>query len=233
QNIGRILATLGELKVLDNTLIVFLADNGASAEYVNHKGVQGDVTGTWGTVNSFECISRGWAHAANTPMRLYKATSHEGGINTPMIIHWPRGITCPGTVNRAACHLIDFLPTWMDLTDATYPGESTQEAIPPLDGISLRPTFSGQGLTRDNPLFFQFGQGRAVHEGPWKLVRRGRTPWELYDLSKDRTETQDLAIMLPQRVNRMTVAWDDWFQTSTGKPFPTETKTKRAKRTKK
>ena len=231
QNVGRLVAVLRELELLDNTVIVFLADNGASAEYVNRRILHGDYDGAWGGVNSFECISKGWAHAANTPMRLYKATSHEGGINTPMIVHWPRGITRPGTIDRTACHVMDLLPTWIELAGASYPGQSKQQGIPPLDGVSLKPTFTGRAVTRDKPLFFQFGQGRAVHDGKWKLVRRGKTPWELYDLSQDRTETRDLASTHPQRVQRMIAAWERWYQACTGRAFPADTPTRKKTRT--
>ena len=208
QNVGRVIVKLKAQGKLDNTFILFLVDNGASAERTLGKAPQHE----WGSVGTFQAIGRNWANVANTPMRLWKATSHEGGINTPLIAHWPVGITKPGTICRETCHLIDFLPTWMELagSKAQYPGNSKQEKIPPLEGISMVPSFQGKPLRRERPLFFTYGSGKAIRNENWKLVRNRASNWELYDLAKTRTETKDLAKALTQRVATMTETYEAW-----------------------
>tara|TARA_R110000850_G_scaffold105353_1_gene216296 strand:+ start:1629 stop:3209 length:1581 start_codon:yes stop_codon:yes gene_type:complete len=217
QNVGRFVKKLTKMGELDNTLILFLVDNGASAESPNRKGAPPE---PWGSVGTFESIGQPWANAANTPLRFWKVTSHEGGINTPMIAHWPKGIASDmnGQFYREPCHLVDLLPTWMELAgdSAQLPGESTQEAIPALDGISIAPSFSGKALKRTAPLYFAYGSGRAIRDGEWKLVTRGNSPWELHDLSKGRTEANNLATQHPERVQSMEQSWLSWYQDSTG-----------------
>ncbi|MFT5109615.1 MAG: arylsulfatase A-like enzyme [Pseudoalteromonas tetraodonis] len=232
QNVGRLIEKLEALGELENTLILFLVDNGASAESPNRKGAPPE---PWGSVGTFESIGSKWANAANTPLRFWKVTSHEGGINTPMIAHWPKGISekMRGKFYRKPCHLIDLLPTWMELAGerASYPGESKQQAVPPIDGISITPAFAGKPLARNKPLFFQYGSGKAIRDGDWKLVRRGSAPWELHNLKTGRTEASDLASSEPQRVEAMEAAWKSWYQSCTGQAF--KEKPKKAKKPKK
>lgn len=220
QNIGRLVAQLDKSGELDNTLIMFMVDNGASAERPNAKGAPKE---PWGSVGTFEAIGRNWANVADTPLRLWKATSHEGGINTPMIAYWPKGIaeSMRGRFYREPCHLIDLLPTWMQLAGSTakYPGVSKETDIPAIDGVSLLPTFAGNSLTREKPLFFEFGSGKAVRDGAWKLVRNRTNAWELYNLASDRTETNDLAAVEPDRAERMEQAWHAWYRDCTGKTW--------------
>ena len=220
QNVGRLVSRLEDLGELDNTLILFLADNGASAESPNRKGAPPE---PWGSVGTFESIGQRWANVANTPLRLWKVSSHEGGINTPMIAHWPVGISqeSEGSFYRDPCHLIDLLPTWMELAgdNATLPGESSEPDLSPLDGISLIPSFSGDSLDREDPLFFAYGSGKAMRDGNWKLVVKGDGPWELHDLDLDRAETKDLASQNPERVAAMEKAWQNWYRECTGKTF--------------
>lgn len=220
QNVGRLVEKLEQLGELDNTLILFLVDNGASAESPNRKGAPPE---PWGSVGTFESIGQRWANVANTPLRFWKVTSHEGGVNTPMIAHWPNGIDVKmrGRFYRQPCHLIDLLPTWMELAGpaAEYPGESEQENIVPIDGISITPSFSGESLERDAPLFFAYGSGKAIHDGDWKLVRRGNAPWELHNLKDDRTETVNLAEKYPERAAAMEKGWNDWHRDATSHGF--------------
>ena len=229
QNVGRLVARLRERGKFDNTLILFLVDNGASAESPNRKGAPPE---PWGSVGTFESIGRQWAMTCDTPLRLWKATSHEGGIATPMIAHWPRGIPTRGAICRERCHLIDLLPTWMELAGpaAKHPGESKEADIPPLDGVSLAPTFSGKPIGRKAPLFNQWGSGKAMIDGNWKLVRKKKSAWELYDLAADRTETNDLASANPDRVKSMERAWNVWYKACTGRePSVTDKKKKKKK----
>ena len=217
RNVGRLVTKLKELGQLENTLILFLADNGASPERP-HKP-HSDPEAEWGSVGSFEAIGRPWANVCDTPLRKWKASSHEGGINTPMIAHWPEGIENPGRICRDPCHLIDLLPTWMELAGASHPGESKKEDIPPVEGVSLVPTFAGQSPERKAPLFFEWGSGKAVRDGKWKIVRTRNEDWELYDLENDRTETGNLAGEHPERVAKMAEAWNAWYERCTGKPY--------------
>ena len=206
QNIGRLLQKLEELRKLENTLIIFLVDNGASHERPRKK--VWDPEAEWGSVGSFEAIGQSWANAINSPFKKWKVQGMEGGICTPMIAHWPEGIKLPvNTISRSPCHLIDFVPTFMELAgeEVKYPSE-----LPGLDGISLVPTFSGKKLIRTNPLFFQYGSWQAIRERQWKLVQRKQEPWQLYDLDQDRTETRDLAGEFSERVKNMKKSWDGW-----------------------
>ena len=203
QNIGRLIGRLEELQKLENTLILFLVDNGASPE--KPKRGYKNPNSEWGSVGSFEAIGQSWANAVNSPFKKWKIQSMEGGICTPMIAHWPKGIQLSkNSIARDPCHLIDVLPTFMELAgkQAEYPNN-----LPKLDGISLTSTFSGKKLLRDDPLFFQFGSWQAIRQDQWKLVKRKKEPWQLYDLSKDRTETKDLALQFPDRANSMKKKW--------------------------
>jgi arylsulfatase A-like enzyme len=218
QNVGRLVSKLKQQKRLDNTLILFLVDNGASAEQPGNKGAS---TEPWGSVGTFQAIGKRWAQVADTPLRFWKVTSHEGGICTPMIAHWPAGIAKAGEFYRQPCHLVDLLPTFMELAGekAKYPGTSKEAGIPPLDGLSIAPSFEGKSLKRKTPLFFQYGRGKAIRDGDWKLVRSGSGGWELYNLRQDRTETRNLASSEPDRVIQMTEAWEAWYESTTGHGF--------------
>lgn len=212
QNVGRLVAKLKDLGKFDNTLILFLVDNGASHE--RPRRGKKDPKAEWGTVGSFEAIGKSWANAANTPLRKWKITGMEGGINTPMIAHWPSGISAkPGSICREPCHLIDFAPTFIELAGdgAVYP-----EKLPRLDGMSLTPTFRAGELTRAKPLCFQYGGWQAVFDGGWKLVQNKAQSWELYDLNSDRTETRNVAAQHPGRVERMARQWNEWYRDCTG-----------------
>jgi arylsulfatase len=183
-----------------------LVDNGASHERPK-RGTK-NPEAEWGSVGSFEAIGQSWANAINSPFKKWKVQGMEGGICTPMIAHWPEGIKLPmNTISRSPCHLIDFVPTFMELAgeEAKYPS-----GLPGLDGISIVPTFSGKKLIRTNPLFFQYGSWQAIRENQWKLVQRKQEPWQLYDLDQDRTETHDLAGKFSERVKRMKKSWEGW-----------------------
>ena len=206
QNVGRLIARLRVTGKLDNTLIIFLVDNGSSHERPR-RGSK-DPSAEWGSVGSFEAIGQSWANATNSPLRKWKVQGLEGGICTPMIAHWPDGITLPeNSISREPCHLIDFVPTFMELAGerASYP-----KNLPPLDGMSLTPSFAGKKLERQKPLFFQYGGWQAIREGSWKLVQKKNDPWQLYDLSRDRTETTNLASKFPKRVTGMRTRWEEW-----------------------
>jgi arylsulfatase len=206
QNIGRLLRNLEELGKLENTLILFLVDNGASHEKPK-RGTK-NPEAVWGSVGSFEAIGQSWANAINSPFKKWKVQGMEGGICTPMIAHWPAGIhVSKNFISREPCHLIDFVPTFMELAGkhVSYP-----KYLPSLDGISLTPTFAGKKLEREKPLFFQYGGWNVLRENQWKLVQRKQENWQLYNLDRDRTETSNLADQFPDRVKQMIRAWQSW-----------------------
>ena len=213
QNIGRLLKRLEEQGKLDNTLILFLADNGACAENPQVKNVDPDAP--MGSVGSFVSYGQNWASVGNTPLRKWKTDSFEGGICTPLVVHWPAGIKPQTGYNREPAHLIDIMPTVLAVSGAKYPGASKEAKIPPPDGVSLLPAFKGETIARKSPLFFQFNKGSAIRDGQWKLVRNSPT-WELYDLAADRNEMHDLAAKRPELVKQMDDAWLAWWKDCTG-----------------
>ena len=204
QSIGRILARLREQNQLDNTLIFFLADNGGCAEVID-RGTKGVPAGG---ADSFLSYGVGWANASNTPFRLYKHWVHEGGISTPLIAHWPQGIKRKNELDHQPGHLIDILATVVDVTGAAYPKEVNGKTIQPREGVSLRPAFEGKSLDRKAPLYWEHEGNQAIRDGQWKLVKQHNKPWELYDLSADRSEMKNLAKEQPERVKTMSEQWE-------------------------
>ncbi|RLD87946.1 MAG: arylsulfatase, partial [Bacteroidetes bacterium] len=206
QNIGRILKTLEETGRRENTLIMFVSDNGASAEMVHIDDDYGEI----GTMTLWSSLGPQWANVSNTPFRYYKNYSYEGGINTPLIANWPGNIE-PGTFSRFNGHFIDIMATFVDITGVTYPVEFNGAEITPLQGESLLPAFRGEDALRSKPLFWEWSQGQAMRDGQWKLVRWGTgNPWDLYNISDDPTETNNLAAAKTERVQAMEQQFLDW-----------------------
>lgn len=222
RNVGRVVAQLKKTGALDNTLIFFLSDNGACAEWdpwgfdgssgpnnVLHRG--GDLKKVGGP-ESYISYGSGWANAANTPWRLYKHYTQEGGIRTPMIVHWPQGVkTKDGTFTRQSGYITDFMPTLLELCGATYPTERNAIKIMPHEGISLAPTMRGEALPT-RLLCIEHEGNRMVREGDWKLVALHGRSWELYDLAADPIEMNDLAGRDAARVQKMSAGWDAWAE---------------------
>ena len=219
QGIGRVLADLRTHGELDNTLIFFLSDNGACAEWdpwgfdkasgpmnILHKGAELEAMGG---PESYFSYGSGWANACNTPFRLYKHYSHEGGISTPLIIHWPAGMQRQGEFERRPGHIFDLLPTCAEVAEAIYPKTVHGVAILPAEGRSLCAAMRGEAEV-DRPLFFEHEGHRAVRAGRWKLASMAGQPWELYDMEADRVELSDLASRDPARVAQMAKQWADW-----------------------
>jgi arylsulfatase len=224
QNIGRIVQALAEANVLEDTLILFLSDNGGCGEETNFgfdggpywmrraKEKRGEpiVKGTIGAADSYSAYGMCWANASNTPLRLYKHFVHEGGIATPLIAHWPRGFQARGTISNEVGHVIDVMATCVDVAAATYPKQRDGRTILPTEGVSIRPAFEGKPLDRPSPLFWEHEGNRAVRDGNWKLVSRHGKPWELYDVPADRAEMNDLASQHPERVREMSERYHVW-----------------------
>jgi len=218
QNVGRLVATLEELDLLDNTLILFFADNGGCAEGGLMGGSPDEMVG--GREGYYLTYGKGWANASNTPFRMYKHWVHEGGISSPFIAHWPAGIEAKGAIRHEPCHLIDIAPTLYELAGAHYPSNYGGHEIGGLEGVSLLPALRGEALVRPAPIFFEHEGNRAVRAGQWKLVSRHGKPWELYDLSKDRSETNALAAKLPERVASLNSSYESWAERCGVRPWP-------------
>ena len=257
QGMGKIVTALKETGQFDNTLILFLADNGGCAEGMGRReGIQykdkdpdqikpmtkGELqpdmiprrtrdgrvvkqgTGVMtGGPDTYHGYGLAWANASNTPFREYKHWVHEGGISSPLIAHWPNGISKKrhGKLESQPGHLIDLMATCVDLGQANYPEKVGNKKIVPLQGTSLAPAFQGKKIGRHNPIYWEHEGNRAIRDGKWKLVAKGaKGPWELYDIKADRTELNNLAIKHPKRTNRMAKQWENWALAALAKPWP-------------
>lgn len=204
--IGSVLDQLRKMKALENTLVMFVSDNGASSEQIL-RGDGNDPSAPLGSAKSYLCLGPGWSSAANTPFRLHKSWTHEGGITTPLIVHWPAGINTPGELRHDPGHLIDLLPTALDITSASRPAEVAGLKVPPLPGKSLSSSFAKDGSVKHDSLWFYHDGHRAVRLGDWKWVSKSGQPSELYDLATDRSEIRNLAAKFPEKVIQLEHAW--------------------------
>ena len=221
-SVGRLVAGLRDRGVLDDTLILFLSDNGGNAE----SGPAGRTVGDPTKPDSSWFCGESWAWLQNTPLRRFKHYAHEGGIATPLIAHWPRGIAARGARRRQPGHVIDILPTCLEVAGAAMPATREGVAVQPLEGRSLVPAFHAEPGA-DRRLFWEHEGNAAVSDGDTKLVRLGRDgPWELYDLVADRTESHDLAAAQPEKVRELTAAWEQWAERVHAVPMPDRRKTK-------
>jgi arylsulfatase len=189
----------------DDTLVLFLSDNGATAELMV-RGDGHDPTAPAGSAATYLSLGPGWSSAANTPFRRHKTWVHEGGIATPLIAHWPRGIAARGELRRDPGHVIDLVPTLLEL--AGLPAAATAGA-PGFPGRSLVPAFRRDGDVKRDFLYFDHEGNRALRVGDWKLVsaKADGGAWELYDLAKDRGETRNLASERPDLVRDLASRW--------------------------
>jgi len=204
--IGRVLDQIRSMGVLDNTIVIFVSDNGASAEQII-RGDGHDPTAPVGSSKSYLGIGPGWSGAANTPFRLHKSWNHEGGIATPFIVCWPAGIKARGEIRNNPGHLVDLVPTLLDITGGKVPSLVSSLEVPPLPGKSLVPAFKKDGSVKHRYLWWNHEGNRALRIGDWKLVADHNNPWELYDLSRDRSETQNLAGKYPEKVQELEKEW--------------------------
>ena len=215
--VGRFVEALRQRGVLDNTLLLFLSDNGGNAESGPRGRLEGDAPGS---VNSTVYCGQSWATLENTPFRRYKHYNHEGGISTPLIAHWPARISGTGQLRAQPGHLIDIMATCVDVAGASYPKEFKGKPIWPMEGRSLMPAFDDKPIQRE-ALFWEHEGNAAVRVDDWKLVRMGRQgPWELYNLKADRTEMHDLAAAESNRAGKLAAQWDSWAERAQVKPYP-------------
>lgn len=165
-----------------------------------------------GGPDTYIAYGREWANVSNTPFREYKHWTHEGGIATPLIVHWPAGIppSRQGRLEKQPGQLMDIMATCLDVAGIPYPKEYQGQSITPLEGVSLRPAFAGKTIKRPQPLVWEHEGNRAIRDGKWKLVAKENKPWELYDMEKDRAEINNLAGKYPERVRTMSAAWEAW-----------------------
>jgi len=204
--IGRVIAQIKAAGNFDDTLIFFLSDNGASSEQII-RGDGHDRDAPPGSARTFLGIGPGWSSASNTPLRLYKSWVHEGGISTPLIVHWPNGIAARGELRHNPGHLIDLAPTILELAGGQWPATHGGVAMPPNPGKSLVPVFTKDGSV-SHDFFWWFHDGnRAIRIGDWKLVADHQKPWELYNLHADRSETRNLAPEQPAKAKELEEAW--------------------------
>ena len=232
ENIGRVTEHLKKKELLDNTLILIMSDNGCSGELgfygMNWPQYQISNYEEWRTRGGWS-ISQGqcWASLSNTPLRKYKIFVHEGGIGSPFIAHWPKGISEPGRIcSDQTFHLIDIMPTLCDVAGAVYPEERSGHRTTPVQGISMVPWFTDSGKAEEaRTLYWQHEVNAAIRQGNWKLVTsddRKPDSWELYDLTEDRSESDDLSGDQPQRVEQMKAQWREWAENSDVLPWPEE-----------
>lgn len=257
QGIGKLVAELKRTGQYENTLILFLQDNGGCAEPMGRTGnkdhpnidrpdqptfpaMQPQEFAAAGSVprqtrdgfpvrmgpkvrpggpDTYVAYGRSWANVSNTPFREYKHWVHEGGISTPLIAHWPRGIAARGELRKQPGHLIDIAATCIELAGAEYPHEVGGIAITPLEGKSLVPVFAGKSIDRE-ALYWEHEGNRAVRSGDWKLVSKHGRPWELYDAATDRIERIDLAAKMPERVKALSAMYESWAKRTHVEPWP-------------
>jgi arylsulfatase A-like enzyme len=216
-SVGRLVAALKQRGALDNTLIMFMSDNGGNAESGPRGRLEGDTPG--GPYSTVFC-GQSWATLENTPFRRYKHFNHEGGIATPLIVHWPARIAAKNEFRQQPGHLVDIMATCVDVAGAKYPAEFQGHSILPMEGRSLAPAFANRPISRE-ALYWEHEGNAAIRVGDWKLVRLGRNgPWELYNLKDDRTELHDLAAKEPDRAKELAGQWDAWADRTGVKPYP-------------
>lgn len=234
QGIGRILDQLENKGLLEDTLVLFLSDNGGCAEdippgveprqlvedlmiaqYKTRDGrdvvIGNEPSVMPGGEDTYQSYGTAWANLSNTPFRLYKHWVHEGGIATPLIAHWPNGISQAGGIRHEPGQLPDIMATLLEVTGADYPLERNGHVVPACEGTSFAGSFEGRASPRE-PLFWEHEGNAAMRDGKWKLVRKYPDPWELYDMDEDRTEMNDLAAQHPQRVDRMIASYHAWAE---------------------
>ncbi|OCX52038.1 sulfatase [Mucilaginibacter sp. PPCGB 2223] len=207
--IGQILAKIKQLHKDKNTLVLFMSDNGGSADDVKNWNNVIQKSGTPGSVNSIDSYETPWANVSNTPFKGFKKNTHEGGIASPFTAYFP-GVIKPGSTNRQVAHMIDILPTCLDLAGVSYPNEFKGRLLAPAQGVSLKAAFTGKAFKDHDALFWEHEGSRAIRKGRWKLVAENNAAWELYDMRVDRSETNNLAAEYPEKAKALETEYLAW-----------------------
>jgi arylsulfatase len=217
RGVRRVMGELRQSGLEDNTVVMFVSDNGASAEAIEapweerlpQSAATGDGTTNGPATDTRRSLEAGWATAANTPFRGYKIWLQEGGISTPLIVSWPHKLKHPGSLTPQVGHVIDLMPTCLDLAQVKYPAVFEGRDLTPLEGRSLLPILEGKAPS-PRTLAWEHEGNRAIRDGDLKLVADFRGPFQLYDLKADRTETHDLAAERLGEVARLSGMWQSW-----------------------
>ena len=216
QGVGAVMEALKQKGCFDDTLIMFLSDNGACHESGSlGQNFRTDLTGEMGTVDSYHSYGLSWSNASNTPFRKHKSWVHEGGISTPFIAHWPNGVSAKGGITHQTGHIIDIMATCCDVARVSYPDAYAGRAITPKEGLSLKPVFEGKERKPHDLLFWEHFGNRAVRCGKWKLVedsKKSGIGWELYDMENDRTELNNLVDEKPEKAAELLAAYTKWAE---------------------
>ncbi len=209
QGIGKVIKQLEQAGKLDNTLIVFISDNGGSAESVESRNlnIPGSVIGEKG---SYKAYKEPWANSSNTPYRFYKNWMYEGGISSPCIVYWSKEIKEPRIESKQFGHILDIMPTFLEVAGVDYNEVSSGESLIPLKGRSILPVLKNQPVSRDNPFYWEFDGAKAMRSGDMKLVMGSTADWELYNLKNDPNELTDLSAMNPEIVEAMKKSYQKW-----------------------
>ena len=215
QNIGKLVAALKAQGSFENTVIIFLSDNGAASIKLNDTP-----DAELGSRYSWAAYGKSWANVSNTPYRLYKSTEHEGGIITPLIFHWPAGIEQKGLITHEAAHINDIMPTLLELAGAKYPESYQGEKLLPIEGKSILPIANGQHANSPKTMFWEHQGNKAARLGHWKLVARHKKSWELYNLKDDPTELHDLSDQFPEQKEKLLTAYLTWAKQTGVEEWP-------------
>lgn len=221
QNIGRLVSQLRKEKFYENTLIMFLSDNGGCTNNFN-KTPEVEIGGA----NSNATYGK-WYNVSNTPLRLGKTYEHEGGIKTPLIVHWPAGIKKKGLITNQPAHINDLMASCLELSSSTYPTTYHQNAITPHDGKSIIPLLRGKKQDKHRAFFWEHEGNKAVRQGQWKLVKRHKKPWELYDIIADPYELNNLITQETEKAKVLEALYVSWTQEHGVKDWPLKKKKKK------
>lgn len=230
KEIGRLIAFLKEKGRFENTLILFLSDNGASAELMVRDDGH-DRSAAPGSAKTYLCLGPGWSSASNTPLRRHKTWVHEGGISTPLIMHWPRRIQAQGELRTAPAHLVDVVPSILEASGTPFPMQWKGKDRPAAPGKSLLPLME-KDVVLERPFLWWSHEGNlALRQKDFKIVKAKGGEWELYDLSTDRGEQNNLAGLQADRVEKMAGLWNETEQrfVKALKDLPSATPKKRGK----